>query len=317
MNNLPKLIISEEFRDLIRPLKHSEFLQLEENICKDGCLQPIVIWNGTIVDGHNRYAICLKHNIPFTTKNMTFSCKDEVIAWICKNQLVRRNISEETRHYLIGRQYESEKNILRIKNPNGYNQYTDPNCTKKHTPIKYRVSQSRHTTAQRIADENHVTHGTVQKYAIFTKALDEISKKEPELTRKILSGKYKISHKNIMALSELSADELRKINKRVEKNNLPYMRYSSTRRAIENKPDETKPVKLLRTPSIKDMPEYDPDSTIVELSLTIPSWISSIKRMENNTNLDNVSDTAIGELENALLDLHSIIELILKKLREN
>ena len=65
------------------------------------------------------------------------------------------------------------------------------------------------------------------------------------------------------------------------------------------------------------MPEYDPDSTIVELSLTIPSWISSIKRMENNTNLDNVSDTAIGELENALLDLHSIIELILKKLREN
>ena len=140
MNNLPKLIISEEFRDLIRPLKHSEFIQLEENICKDGCLQPIVIWNGTIVDGHNRYAICLKHNIPFSVKNMTFSCKDEVIAWICKNQLGRRNISEETRHYLIGRQYESEKNILRSKNPNGYNQYTDPNSTKKHTPIKYRVS---------------------------------------------------------------------------------------------------------------------------------------------------------------------------------
>ena len=128
---------------------------------------------------------------------------------------------------------------------------------------------------------------------------------------------YKISHSNIVALSELKPEELRKINKRVEANNLPFMKYSSTRRAIENKPEEIKPVKLLRTPSIKDMPEYDPDATIVELSLTIPSWVSSIKRMENNTNLDNVSDTALDRLEDALLDLYSLIEKVLNKIREN
>ena len=118
-----ELKIKKEFKNLIRPLHRQEFLQLEENILRDGCLQPIVTWNGFIVDGHNRYEICTKHNIRFKVLEMDFESDEDAIVWICANQLGRRNISDETRKFLIGMQYESEKIINQRKNPLGLNQY--------------------------------------------------------------------------------------------------------------------------------------------------------------------------------------------------
>lgn len=103
------LKIEPKFKNLIRPLQRKEYLQLEQNILSDGCRDPIITWNGVIVDGHNRYEICMRYQIPFAVLEMDFSCEAEAIAWICANQLGRRNISEETRKYLIGKQFEAEK----------------------------------------------------------------------------------------------------------------------------------------------------------------------------------------------------------------
>ena len=70
-------------------------MQLEANILEDGCLNPIITWRGIIIDGHNRYNICKKYNMPYNVLEKEFDSRDDVIAWICKNQLGRRNISEE------------------------------------------------------------------------------------------------------------------------------------------------------------------------------------------------------------------------------
>ena len=157
--NIKELQIDEEFKNLIAPLQRKEYLQLEENLLDDGCLNPIITWKGIIIDGHNRYNICTKHNIPFETIEKDFPCRDAVISWICKNQLGRRNISEETRKYLIGKQYYSEKNVNKITNPRGYNQY--------QRNIKGQFEKdSRHKTAQKIGNENHITHVTVSKYRL-------------------------------------------------------------------------------------------------------------------------------------------------------
>ena len=121
---LRKLKTDEEFKHLIRPLLRKEYLQLEQNILADGCRDPIVVWHDIIVDGHNRYEICMRHGIPFDTKDMEFECREAAIAWICANQLGRRNITEETRKFLIGMQYESEKVVTRIRNKIGKNQHT-------------------------------------------------------------------------------------------------------------------------------------------------------------------------------------------------
>jgi hypothetical protein len=79
---------------------------------------PVIIWNNTLIDGHNRYSICQKHNIEFTTIEQDFASRDEAYAWIIDNQLARRNINSITRDNLIGRRYKVEKKVW------GTNRYT-------------------------------------------------------------------------------------------------------------------------------------------------------------------------------------------------
>ncbi len=57
--------INPKFKSLIPPLSQEEYSQLEANILSDGCRDPLVSWNGFLVDGHNRYQICSNHNIEF------------------------------------------------------------------------------------------------------------------------------------------------------------------------------------------------------------------------------------------------------------
>ena len=49
------LNIDKEFSSLIAPLSEMEYHFLEASIRKDGCMEPIVVWRATIIDGHNRY----------------------------------------------------------------------------------------------------------------------------------------------------------------------------------------------------------------------------------------------------------------------
>ncbi len=68
------LKIDPEFQSQIPPLTDDEFKQLEENILKEGkLLSPLIVWNNTLVDGHNRYAILQKHpEIYFSTMPLRF-----------------------------------------------------------------------------------------------------------------------------------------------------------------------------------------------------------------------------------------------------
>ena len=105
------LKIDPEFQSQIPPLTDDEFKQLEENILKEGKLiSPLIVWNNTLVDGHNRYEIVQEHpEISFSTMPLPFESREEVLAWICKNQLGRRNLTPEQKKFLMGKQYSSEK----------------------------------------------------------------------------------------------------------------------------------------------------------------------------------------------------------------
>lgn len=68
---MSELKIDPELRDLLPPLSGDEKRQLEENLLKIGYVgAPIYIWNGYIVDGHNRYEICQKHHINYPTEEL-------------------------------------------------------------------------------------------------------------------------------------------------------------------------------------------------------------------------------------------------------
>ena len=89
--------IKQEFKNLIPPLNEAEYSELESSILAEGCREPLIVWNNVLVDGHNRYEICTKHNIPFETKSINFSDDDEAMVWIITNQLGRRNITDFSR----------------------------------------------------------------------------------------------------------------------------------------------------------------------------------------------------------------------------
>lgn len=312
--NSPTLKIDEDFKNLIRPLLKQEYLQLEANILEDGCRDPITVWNRTIVDGHNRYEICKRHGIPFRIHKVSFSCREEAIAWICANQLGRRNLTEETRKFLIGLQYENEKIVNSRKNAKGHNQYSTSNDTNPSEQVKPPDNHySRSRTATKIADANHISRGTVEKYAIYTRALEEIGKKEPKLVPKILSGKYKISHNGVTELAKLHREEVKNINRRLEQTGTPFAKYMTTRQEIKNSAQAKQPSSA---PSIKDMPVYDPDAEIAGLTLTIPSWISSVARIQNGPDLQNASGSAKQKLKTALLNLTNTINDLLCTIKE-
>jgi len=95
-----KITVDPEFKSNIPPLSDEEFAQLEKNILADGCRDPLVLWGQLIIDGHNRYAICTKHGLPFNTVQKEFADRDDAIEWMINNQLGRRNLNDYQRGVL-------------------------------------------------------------------------------------------------------------------------------------------------------------------------------------------------------------------------
>jgi ParB-like chromosome segregation protein Spo0J len=105
-------IINEEFARLIPPLSSEELEKLEQSLVNEGCLNPLIVWNNTIIDGHHRYAICIKHGISFNViEKMELETELDVKLWMINNQFSRRNLPTETRLALAYRfkEFEAEK----------------------------------------------------------------------------------------------------------------------------------------------------------------------------------------------------------------
>ena len=87
-----KLIINQELKELIPKLQQEEYQLLEKSIIEEGCRDSIIVWDNTIIDGHNRYEICTRNNIPFKTQEMDFDNIEDVKEWMINNQFSRRNL---------------------------------------------------------------------------------------------------------------------------------------------------------------------------------------------------------------------------------
>jgi len=323
------LTIDPEFKQLIPPLLQTERKQLEENILRDGCREPIALWGNTIIDGHNRYEICRKHNLPFDTVQVSINNREEAIAWICANQLGKRNISDESRRYLIGKRYAMEK-ILGAHNSAGLNQYSkeevraemwpEPPGKKKEVRAKLlpepQYDRTASRTRERLGKEYHISHSTVLKYENYSEALDYLSGIVPELISKVLSGQVKISQENVLELAKLPPQEIKRMGAQISKRNGLFVGYSDARRVIPPKPEAV--VKPIYTPnvSIKNMPEYDPDAEVSSLTLTIPSWVSSIIRTRSIADLNKVTPEAKSKLEKGLLGLKETVDELLNIIKE-
>ena len=163
------LTVDPEFRDLIPPLNEEELKLLEASLVADGCESPLIVWNGVIVDGHNRYAICRKHEIPFSIQEKNFSSRDDAMLWMLRNQLGRRNLNSYQRVELVLKFEPLVKNAAEQRMMAG----------KAANPVPTLAQgQTKGRTRDHLSEAAGVSHGTFAKAKKLVQSADEETKRE-------------------------------------------------------------------------------------------------------------------------------------------
>ena len=306
--HINELKTDEEFAVLIQPLTENEYTSLKDNIRRIGCIKPITVWENTIIDGNKRYRICCDYNIPFSSVSVFFQKRCDAISHICTSQLSRKDLTHEYWRYLIGRLFQAEAEIsARISLSSDL-----PSDKESERPCnKYEI-------AMRIGANYNISHATVIKYEAFARALDSIRSKEPEISAKILMGQIKISHENIIEVSRLPKEDLKRIKNILFSKGMERISYSEIRYELQwqRLPVFLKEKKKTKMP-IHKMPEYDPDAEVSSLALTIPSWISSTEHVNAHTDFNKITVEARENLLKQLNNLKQTIYTIENSLRRN
>lgn len=174
------MTINDSFKKLIPPLTPDEYVQLEANCLADGIRDPLVVWQGVLIDGHNRLAIANKHGLDYTVVEKEFEDENGVIDWMCANQLGRRNISNEQREYLIGVRYNTEKK-------------------RRGGDRKSKCQNDTLITKEKLADEYNIAPRTVIRNAQFAEGIDKLT---DELRGEVLAGKAKTNKSDIQEIAK-------------------------------------------------------------------------------------------------------------------
>lgn len=188
-----KITILKEFKEFVTPLTDEEFQLLEKSILLDGCLESLVVWekNGKflLVDGHNRFKICSKNNIPFKVRKTQFQSMDDAKLWMVDNQIGRRNLNDDQLSYYRGLKY------LALKKRKGGFQ----NVTKK--------GNSEQSTSDQLADIFKISGSTIKRDAKFAEGINIIARTNPKLRAKILIGTVKVKKADVQILTEAKNPE--------------------------------------------------------------------------------------------------------------
>jgi len=206
-NNEFDITLDKEFQFLLPPLEESVYTQLEQSILQHGIRDPLVLWEGILIDGYNRYKISKEHDIPFNTVNMEFPTRDEVIIWIITNQNNRRNLTPMQHKFFRGLHYHAEKRI--ITNAGGKNQYNEVEAHNELQP----KSES---TAQRLARQYNVSHNTIKRDGQVANTILAIGEVSPNIKTDILLGKVHISNIQLLELAAGTEEDISALINQVE-----------------------------------------------------------------------------------------------------
>ncbi len=171
------VIIDDEFQSLIPPLTDEELSGLEENLLRDGCIDPLIVWaeQCILLDGHNRKAICDRYGIDYELHTVSLPDRAAAADWIDTHQLGRRNLSPEQMSLLRGRRY---------------------NRTKRQgarTDLTYTQNEYKLKTSDHLAKEHGVSRVTIERDGQFADAVDQL-----DMQREIASGQIKPARNEVV-----------------------------------------------------------------------------------------------------------------------
>jgi N6-adenosine-specific RNA methylase IME4 len=190
--------ILQELESLIPPLSKEEYKQLERNILEEGIREPLITWNGILVDGHNRYRIAQEHDINYETLEKEFDNINDVKIWIVNNQLGRRNLQD----FVKGELYDELDRLNKIKGAEIYKEKSVFKGNQYSAPLSIIDNEPKHNSRNIVSEKLGWSTG---KKAMF----DVIKKKAPEeVKEKLRTGDVSINQ---------AYKEIKKEEKKVER----------------------------------------------------------------------------------------------------
>ena len=197
-----------------------------------------------LLDGHTRYRILKKHGfIKFEVEEIQLANKYEALAWICKNQLGRRNLSPERKEFLLGKEYESTK--LAVGGQPG-------NCNKVNRCDQNDHIDSEKRTCERIAVEHGVGSATVRRAEKYSRGIDAAEEAVPGAQEEILTGHIKATDAQIAALPASPKEERPAILEELRKEKGKRNENLLSRLKPERPPPKPKPAPQKKKPTAKE-----------------------------------------------------------------
>ena len=309
-----ELIIDDRFRILEMPHEANAVDSVTERIIRTGITPEFLTWQNHLLLDFQIYERILPDGLSYTAKEIPARTRNEAVSWICSNQLERHDLTTEYYRYLTGKKYMAE---LDLQKEAAETQDADYSSLRTRIPKRTKLN-----IAGAIADDLDLSRATVMKYGFFAQAVDRIFELNTSLSFRILSRRIFVSHANVLAIAELSKEETdylcmladKKDPGRIGSDDIAEAKTKcaspsvpAVRSEVRREPEE---------PLIRQMPAFDPDSEISSLSLTIPSWISSMERANRQTIYEDTSVSARISLIKQLAVLEKTISVIQKEIEE-
>jgi transcriptional regulator with XRE-family HTH domain len=172
------ITINDELRTYVDPLTPAEHEALERSLLAEGCREALILWRDVLIDGHNRYAICTRHDIPFrTVQNDKFESIEDVKLWMIDNQLARRSVSDFQRGLMALR--KKEIMAARAAQKKDAELETEEDLSAAFTPPW--------NTREEVARAARVSANTISQIERIQKAA------APELVEAVRSGQISVS----------------------------------------------------------------------------------------------------------------------------
>jgi DNA modification methylase len=166
--------ILQELESLIPLLSNEEFKQLERNILEEGIREPLITWNGILIDGHNRYRIAQEHDINYETLEKEFDNINDVKIWMVNNQLGRRNLQD----FVKGELHDELDKLNKIKGVEIYKEKSVFKGNQYSAPLSIIDNEPKHNTQKIVAEKLGWSTGKKAMFDIVkTKAPDEVKEK--------------------------------------------------------------------------------------------------------------------------------------------
>ncbi|MPM11469.1 hypothetical protein SDC9_57815 [bioreactor metagenome] len=291
-----QLKIDPEFRDKIPPLTAQEFSQLEDNIIKDGKVRdPLVVWGETIIDGHNRWAIIQKHpEVPYTVDTVDFPDRYAAIVWICQNQLGKRNLTNEQKTYLIGKEFEAQKMTQ------GGNTETKHDAFGRFTANLQSEGKRSRGTAEKVAEAHCSSVTSVERAARFASGIDAAETISPGFRESVLTGTIKAPKSDIASLPKMEEPERKKAVQAIQNGE----RVQPVKKEVEKEPEIIE----------STCTEYNSDDLKMELDACTETFFKNFKdtlvfhsTMVQQPDCKRKIEAALSEAETAIKKLRGII----------